>query len=621
MTTTEIERPMRTSLFTTAALAALAPAAAAWAADAPAGPPAPLSELVITATRLPTSIDLVTGARVIDREELQARQTPFVEDVLSTIPGVGVARNGGFGGLAAIRIRGASPDKTLVLIDGVPVNNASDPNGTFDPSPLQTSDIERIEVLSGPQGSLWGSDAIGGVVSITTREIKGIEAAVEGSGTYRTARGFVGAGLSEDRYALSASVAGLETDGFSKADTGTEDDPFRTVTANLAGRVKVTDAVQLEAHGRYGYSKVAIDGFPPPDFTLADTPDVDRIRTWQGDVRALVDAAGFHHTLMFSDYHFRLKETSDFPADNRAERQVWRYTAERGGPADAFGLVLGAERDEARADLSGRGEQNLSTTSGFAVARVRPWAPLTLTGSVRFDDPDQFKARTTGRLAAAVDVGEGFTLTASAGQGFKTPTISEVLCDFCFAPPVPLQPERAEGYDVRLGWTAPDQRLTAAVTAYRLNVRDQIRYIDLHYVNVARTRSDGVEAEADARLGQAWRVKLAYSWTEAIDESTETQLLRVPRHSGSAALFYNKGPWSGALTVRAESSQADVDRDGFTPVRRPGFAVADIAGAYRVNEQITLTARIENLTDKRYEESFGFNEAGRMAWVGLRLTP
>jgi vitamin B12 transporter len=605
---------MRTCLLATAALAALAPAAA-HAADAP-----PLSELVVTATRLPTRLDLVTGARVIDREEIEARQTPFLEDLLSTVPGVGVTRNGGFGGLAAIRIRGASPDKTLVLIDGVPVNNASDPNGTFDPSSLQTADIERIEVLNGPQGSLWGSDAIGGVVSITTRELQGIEAAVEGA-RYGTARGFLGAGVSEDRYALSASVGALETDGFSKADTGSEPDPYRTVTANVAGRLKLSDAVTLEARGRYGYSKIAIDGFPPPDFTLGDTPDIDRTRTWQGDLRALVDAFGFRHTLSFSDYHFELKEASDFPADNRAERRVWRWTAERGGPADVAALVLGAERADAHADLSGRGQEDLSTTSVFAVGRYRPWTPLTLTGSVRFDDPDRFDSRTTGRLAAAVDLGAGFTLTASAGQGFKVPTISEVLCDFCFAPPVPLQPERAEGYDLRLGWTAPDQRLSAALTAYRLNVRDQIAYVGLRYVNIARTRSDGVEAEADARLTEAWRLKLAYAWTEATDQSTDTQLLRVPRHSGSAALFYDRGPWSGALTVRAESSQADVARDGFTPARRSGFAVADLAGAYKVNPQITLTARVENLADTRYEESLGFNEAGRMIWVGVKLTP
>src|SRR5205085_11030845 len=103
-----------------------------------------------------------------------ARQTPFVEDVLSTVPGVGVARSGAFGGLASIRIRGASPDKTLVLIDGVPVGDPADPNGTFDAGQLQTSDLASIEVLSGPQGSLWGSDAIGGVVAFTTRETRGL---------------------------------------------------------------------------------------------------------------------------------------------------------------------------------------------------------------------------------------------------------------------------------------------------------------------------------------------------------------------------------------------------------------------------------------------------------------
>jgi vitamin B12 transporter len=617
---------MRTQLLATAALAAFLPAVAhaddaALAKDttADAAKEAPVSELVITATRLPTRLDLVTGAHVIDREELQARQTPFLEDVLSTIPGVGVTRNGGFGGLAAIRIRGASPDKTLVLIDGVPVGNASDPNGTFDPSAVQTADVERIEVLNGPQGALWGSDAIGGVVSITTREIKGLEASLEG-GTYGTVRGFVGAGVADDRYAVSATVAALSTDGFSKADTGTEKDPYRTLTANLAGRLTVSDSVRLEARVRYGDSKIAIDGYPPPDFTLADTSDVDRVRTWQADLRAVVDAFGFQHTLSVSQYHFQLREQSDFPADNRADRQVWRWTAERGGAADDTAVVVGAERAETHADLSGRGTDNLSTTSAFALGRVRPWTPLTFTGSLRFDDPDQFKARTTGRLAAAVDVGEGFTVTASAGQGFKVPTISEVLCDFCFAPPVPLRPESSDGYDLRLGWTSPDQRLSAALTGYRLNVRDQISYVGLRYINIARTRSEGVEAEADARLSQAWRLKLGYSLTDAIDETTGAQLLRVPRHSGSAALFYDHDRWNAAFTVRAESSQADVARDGFTPQRRPGFATADLAGAYKVNDQLTLTARVENLTDKRYEESLGFNESGRAIYVGVRLT-
>jgi vitamin B12 transporter len=605
---------MRTLFFSSAALAAFLPLEAR-----ASEPPTPVGELVVTATRLPSSIDLVTGAYVVGREELQARQTPFLEEVLQTIPGVTVSRQGAFGGLSAIRIRGASPDKTLVLVDGVPVGDPADPNGTFDPASLQTSDVERIEVLNGPQGSLWGSDAIGGVVSITTRELQGLEAEAEG-GSFSTARGFLGAGVSQDRYALSATAAGFSTRGISKADMGTETDPYRTFTGNLQGRVKLTDAVSFDARLRYTYSDVHIDGFPPPDFTLADTPDKDKTRTWQGTARALVDGAwGFHHTLSYSDYQLWRKDVSDFPATYTAQRRVWRWTAERGQPSDPWGLAFGAERQTTQADLSGRGEDDIAVTSVFAIGRLAPVKPLTLTGSLRYDDPDRFQAKSSARLSAALDVGAGFVVTASAGQGFKVPTVSEIVCDFCFAPPVPLRPERAAGEDLRLGWRSEDGRFAGSLTAYHLQVKDQIAYVELRYINIARTRSNGAEAEGEAQLTRTLRLKLAYAWTDAIDASTGERLLRVPHATGAASLFWDQGPWGAALTVRGETSQPDVDRDGFSPVTRPGFVTADLAGSYRVNDEVTLTARIENLTDKRYEQSFGFTEPGRAVYLGIRL--
>ncbi|HEX3700451.1 MAG TPA: TonB-dependent receptor, partial [Phenylobacterium sp.] len=126
-------------------------------------------------------------------------------------------------------------------------------------------------------------------------------------------------------------------------------------------------------------------------------------------------------------------------------------------------------------------------------------------------------------------------------------------------------------------------------------------------------------ANADARLDEGLRVKLAYAWTDAIDVSTGAHLLRVPRESGAASLFWARGPWQAALTVKLESSQPDVDRDGFSPVTRPGFVTADLAGSYRLNDQVTLTARVENLSDKRYEETFGFGEPGRAVYLGVRF--
>ncbi|MFL5297635.1 MAG: TonB-dependent receptor plug domain-containing protein [Phenylobacterium sp.] len=603
---------MRTILLATAALAAFVPACAL------ADPPTPVGELVVTATRLPTRLDLVTGAHVIDQAELEARQTPLVEDVLSTIPGVGVARTGAFGGLAAIRIRGASPDKTLVLIDGVPVGDAADPNGTFDPSQVQTGDLARVEVLSGPQGSLWGSDAIGGVVAFTTREEKGLRGEAEG-GSFGTARGTLAAGTAVDAYAISASVTGFRTDGISKAAAGTERDPFSTVTGNLGGRVRLGSAVQLDGRLRYTTSDIATDGFAPPNFLLGDTSDHANSHAWQGFARATLDAFGLTHRLSFSQYELHRRNISSFPSAVQAERQVWRWTAEKGGPADATAFVAGAERMDTSADLSGRPSLDLSTTSVFGVLRHNLTDAVTLTGSLRYDDPDRFKGRTTGRLSGAAQLGGGVSVTISAGQGFKTPTVSQAVCDFCFAPTVPLRPERAEGYDARLGWTSGDGRVVAALTGYRLDVRDQIAFVSGRYINIARTRSKGVEAEADARLSDAVRLKLSYAVTDAVDATTGLKLLRVPERSGAAALFWDEGPWRAAFTVRAESSQADTALNGFSRTTRKGFATADLAGAYRLNDHVSLTGRIENLADERFQEVFGYGEPGRAAYVGVRL--
>lgn len=592
---------MRTFLIATTALVATASAACA---------DTPVDEIVVTAARLPTAPDLITGARVIDRAEIEARGVAFAGDLLSTIPGVAIARQGGFGGLAAIRIRGASPDKTLVLIDGMPVGDAAEPNGSYDPSTLQLADVERLEVLSGPHGSLWGSEAVGGVIAITTREIDGWRAEAE-AGSLETFRGFAGAGLAKDSYELGASLAAYRSSGVSKADLGTEKDGFKILTANLGGRYTLSDTVRLSGRLRYTRSKAEIDGYAPPAFQLGDLPDRYKNRAWQGDVRASVDALGLNHEISFGVYDLHRTNLSSFPSSFEADRQVLRWTARRGET-----LVFGAEHQQSSADLSSGAGLDLSNTAVFAVGRAEA-GPLTFTASARHDDPEAFRGKTTGRLAIAARLGGGFTATASVGTGFKTPSISQAVCDFCFTPPVPLRPEEAEGYDLRFGWTGV--RISAAVTGYRLRVKDQISYSAGRYINIARTGSSGLEAELNAEITDAWSVKLAYARLDAIDRTTLRSLIRVPDHSGAAALFWTEGPWRGALTARAESSQTDTARDGFSRVRRPGFVTADASLAYEVSANATLTARIENLADRGYQETFGYREAGRTIQIGVRF--
>jgi vitamin B12 transporter len=603
--------------------------AAALAAPALALAQTPVGE--ITVTRLPAPIQITPGAYVLTRQDIEARGAVFAGDALAAVPGLSVFRNGGFGGVTSVRQRGASADKTLVLIDGVPANDAAQPDGNHDFRSLDLADIERIEVLSGPQGSLWGSDAIGGVIAFTTRELAGMRASVE-AGSHDTVRGSAGIGTVGERYALGLSASGLRSDGISKADRrdgATEADGFRTGTVGGYARLQATDAVQLEARLRYNAARVEVDGFAcvanctdtsfsNDVYALTDTPDVSRSESWSGLARARIEGPlGFAHTLSFDAYR---QDRTDF-GPYRADRRVYRWNASRGGAADPLGLMVGVEHTDTRAELSSGESADLGLTSAFAIIRATPAAPLTLTGSVRFDDPKGAKSQATFRAGAALTLPHGLTFAASYGEGFKVPTVSQVVCDFCFpaGPSTGLRPERARGVDLGLTWKSDDGRFGGSLTAYRLSVRDQIAYTGGRYRNIARTLSEGLEVQAEAELGAGFRLEGAYAYTEAQDRTTSLQLLRAPKHSGSALLGWSGGRVDGALSLRAESNQADTARDGFSRAHRPGFVVADLTAGVGVTEQIKLTMRVENLTDKHYQQVLGYGETGRSAYLGVAL--
>lgn len=601
-------------LLLTSACLAVAPAALA-------DEPAAVEEVIVTATRLPSPLEDAVSARVVTEAEIAARGAVFAADLLETLPGINIARNGGFGGVTYARQRGLTTDKTLVLVDGVPVNDPSQPTGGFDFSSFELADVERVEVLSGPQGSLWGSDAIGGVISFTTRELDGLRAAGE-AGAYGTVRGSAAAGRARDGHAYGLSLSGLRTDGISKAANGTEDDGFETRTATVNGRVALTRRVTLDGRVRYNQGEAEIDGYDA-NFAFGDTAEVYATETASGFARLrATDLFGFDQAASVSLFETeRTGRGGSFPYRYTADRQVYRYLAERAGPR--HGLAVGVEREDTAATLSDGSEAALGATAAFAVLRLDPVERLSATVSARYDDPDRYDGEGTVRVAATYDLGAGFTAAAAYGQGFKTPSISQTACDFCFPMfPAALKPERAEGADLRLGWR--DGRVNAALTAFRIEVRDQIDFVfapdfTSRYANIDRTRSQGVEGEVSATLGGGWAARAAYAYTEAEDRGTGLPLLRAPEHQGSLVLSYDGARIGGALTLRGEGAQADADPNTFTVVRRDGFVVADLAGRYALTEAVALTLRLENLLDEDHQQVLGYAEPARSAYLGLRL--
>ncbi len=610
---------MTRSIFHATAAAVLLPLPA-WAAAAD-DPATTLPEVVVTATRLPAIVADTPGARVIDRPALDQRGAVFAADILSDVPGLSVVRSGAFGGVAQVRMRGAAPGKTLVLVDGVPVNDPAEINGAFDFSGFDLSDVERIEVLSGPQSSLWGSDAIGGVIAFTTRDLDGLAAELE-AGSFKTVRGRLAAGVSTEGYGFGAWVSRFRTDGISaadEADGNREADGFASTAAGVRGRYAFSPSVAVDAGLRWTDSEADIDGFPAPAYALADTLDSQSSRQWSGFGRLRLKGTGLAHQFSVSASDILRETVSAFPSTFEADRRAVRWQAD--GTVAGLDFVIGAEREETRGSLSTGLTEQLGTSSAFATGRIEPVNGLSLTGALRFDDTDDFGAKVTGRVSGALDAGGGVILSAAWGTGFKAPSISQAVCDFCVSSlPFPvLRPETAEGYEAAIGWASADGGLEGRATVYRLGVDDQITYVfdpatfDSVYVNLARTATEGVELEGRARLGGGFDLSLAWAWTDARDETTGTRLLRVPERAGSATLGWSDERLSGALTVRGEGDQDDAGGV------RAGFVTADLNGSYVLSDGVTLTARIGNLADERYQQVFGYGEPGRSGFVGIRL--
>jgi vitamin B12 transporter len=487
---------------------------------------------------------------------------------------------------------------------------------------VDLQDIDRIEVLSGPQGALWGSDAIGGVVSIVSREPEGWRASAEG-GSFGTERSTGSVGVSNDRGALGADVGWYGSGGISKADVrdgNPERDGMRSLTGQVNGRYRAADWLTLDAKARINWSRVNLDSFGGPTGVI-DGPDSQHGWMATGFLRARLDGPwGVDQELRLDGMDLDRVDHSffggtDFPFQAKGHRLDWRWTAEKTGLGPSR-LMVGVERQDDHED-TGDGGRSAHDWAGFAIWRFAPEGPLSTTVSVRRDDPSGYAAVTTARASGVLKLGGGVSLNGSFGQGFKAPSIFETTypCFEC-VPPGPargLRPEHARGFDGGLAWTSPGGRLSARLTGFDLTIQDEISYEPPRgYLNIDRARTAGAEAELDAVLGWGFSLKAGYTYAHARD-GAGAPLLRVPANSGSVELDWTRGRAEAALVVRSQSAAQDI-----YGVIRP-FTVASLSGAWKLNDHVQLTARMENLADVRYQEAFGYGEPGFGLYVGVRL--
>ncbi len=614
--------------------------------------------VVVTATRSAQPLQK-TGESVslITAEDLNLQQTIAVTDALQLTPGSIVVRNGGIGQNATVSLRGAEVGQSLVLIDGVRINDPSSVDDEALLGDVLANNIDRIEVLRGPQSTLYGSSAIGGVVNIITQRGGdtpfSAKASAEG-GSYGTYRLNAGANGSHDIVDYGAALNYFSTGGISAADKrngNPEPDGYFNAGASGNVRVHITHDVSVDLRGYYTSARTDIDGFPPPNFAFADSPEFVRNDLLAGYAGLNADAfdGKLHNRLalvasradrrFFGEFGFAPPFTFT-PGENDYARGS-AVRAEYQGTLDldaANQIVFGAESQRSTINTMSL-QFDLAptlgarrTTSGYGQWQTTLFDQLTLTAGIRYDGDSQFGGHTSLKLAGAWAVPDwGTVIHANYGDGFKAPSLYELFSQYS-NPLTDLKPETARGYEVGLAQRFLDGRVNASVTWFSRKTKNQIDFFSCpfspplpagcdvrpfgFYYNIGRSRSEGAEFEISAIVIDNVAATLNLTDMASEDLDLHTDLARRPHITLGGSLFWTPVERASlGLTI----SHIGDRFDGAGEVRPlPGYTLVNLLGSYPVTENFSVFARVENLFNDRYEPVAGYGAPGRAIYAGLK---
>jgi vitamin B12 transporter len=601
-----------------------------------------LPPLVVGATRLPTPENQLGGSvTVITGADIARKQERTLPEILQDVPGLNVVQTGGPGGTAAVFMRGTNANHTKVLIDGIDVSDPSSGDGSFDFSQILASDIDRIEVLRGPQSGLYGSDAIGGVINIITKKGSGpakLHGTIEG-GSFDTFNQAAGASGSVSRFNYAFDFGHYHS-GDTPVTPANLVPPGRTVSSDsydnktLSTRLgaDVTDNFDLGLVARYVDTALrsTSDDFIGPESVPTDSDNHELFTRGTGHL-VLFDGA-FDQTfgIGYTNYRRRILDPNDVPALPSYFRGDRVKLDWQGNIKIVQGQVvtLGAEHQLDEINDSSPVQAQMTNDAGFAQLQSSFGERFFNALSLRYDSNDRFGSQATYRVAPAFLIPEtGTKLKGSVGSGFKAPTLDELFDNFpqfgFFANPN-LKPETSLGYDFGFEQTMLDKRAQFGATYFHNDIDNLITINDIGttFENVGHATTYGVESFVSYKPWDPLTLRADYTYTVAKDDVLDRALIRRPKHKASfnaawqvteklslsATLLY-VGPWS------------DVNRAGTaTGLKTPGYALVNLAGSYDLTHWLTAFARVNNLLDRHYQDPIGFQHQGFGVFGGFRVS-
>lgn len=605
-----------------------------------------LPGVVVSATRLPTpASEVASSVTVITADEIAQKQTPTLPDILADVPGLNVVQTGGPGGVANVYIRGSNTNQVKVLIDGIDVSDPSSVDGSFDFAHVLTSDIERIEVLRGPQSGLYGGDAIGGVINIITKSGSGplkLTSSVEG-GSFDTLNETAGASGSQGRLSYVFNFAHFDTGATPVTPPNLvppgipyNDDSYENETGTTKLGLKVTDNFDLGFVARYVDYTLRTQNTVPeplPDDTGSRqlfTRTTAHLVSFDGllDETFGVGYTDYHNT--FLDPNFgsaeALPPNPDYFSGDRLKFD-WQ-----GNIRVAVGEVvtLGAEHELDRVAANAAAPPALAAQyandAGYAQLQSSFGAQFFNTVSARYDDNSQFGGRATYREAPAYLItATGTKLKGSVGTGYNPPSLTELFENFpgfdFFANPK-LLPETSFGFDLGFEQALLAKRMTFGATYFHNDIKNliDINSTGTSYANIGEATTYGVESFVSYKPWDPLTLRADYTYTMATDDIQHTELLRRPKNKASLdAGWQATANLSFSATVLYVGPWVDVYRDGTPGASGAGHTLVNLAGSYDLGHGVTTFARIDNMLDRHYQEPVGFDRPGFGIFAGVRV--
>ncbi|WP_404421213.1 TonB-dependent receptor plug domain-containing protein [Nibricoccus sp. IMCC34717] len=546
--------------------------------------------------------------------DLRAAQIVLLSDALASAPGVAIARSGAVGGQASLFMRGAASHQTLFVIDGIRMNDRS----TLYQNLLGGAGVagyDRIEVLRGPQSTLYGSSAAGGIVLLNTTHgcgaLSGRVAATGGSdGTFGGSAETSGG---NDKLGYSAHVDRFQTDN--------ERDWNKYWSWGASTRVEyvATKGVLLGFTARSQEGSYQEPGTKtwPSHATVADD---NHLGTVYAELKSDEQFAS-RLTLGQHNRHYRYSEWWG-ASDLRNRRRIldWQNTFT---PSEVFEVVAGTNWETSRYWVNGVRSSD-RVTAAYLATTLRPAKQWVLTGGLRYDDYGTFSSATTGRAGVTFLAGPTTKLRATLGTGFIAPGVDDRFGVSAWGqrPNPNLRPEKATGWDLGVDQQLKAIDSTASITFFDTRFRDlfEWEYVDYvtyegQIVNRARAETQGLEVALASRIAGGLKTRVSYTYLDARDSQTQARLARRPRHSLDAQVAWEAGDqWSVGVGTRLVAGRFDLGKD------QPGFATFRAFARARLAKQLSASVRVENGLDRRHEEVLGYAALGRQVFGSLEWT-